>query len=51
MENMPAGSLNANANFEMELAYNSLEDSIQHCRGILGPSEFNTNRRRRDIES
>ena len=51
MENMPAGFLNANANYEMELAYDALEDSVKHCQGIFGPSEFNTNRRRHDIES
>lgn len=50
MENMPPGSLDAGANYEMELAYDVLEDSIKHCRGIFGPSEFNTNRRRRDME-
>ncbi len=51
MEEMPSGSLNVTANYEMELAYDALEDSVKHCQGIFGPSEFNTNRRRRDIES
>lgn len=50
IENMPPGRLEAGANYEMELAYDALEDSIKHCRGIFGPSEFNTNRRRRDLE-
>lgn len=51
MEELPAGSANANVIFEMELAYDALEDSIKHCGGIFGPSEFNINRRRRNIES
>ncbi len=50
MENMPPGSLDAGANYEIELAYDALEDSIKHCHGIFGPSEFNTNRRRQDLE-
>jgi len=51
IENLPPGSLAGSANLEMELAYNALEDSIQHCQGIFGPSELNTNPRRRDLKS
>lgn len=38
IENFPKSGLNKKSVAELDLAYNTLEESISHCLAIFGPS-------------
>jgi len=44
IENFAKSSLNQTCQAEMDLAYQSLNDSITHCLGIFGPASIKPNR-------
>jgi len=38
IESFPRSGLNSKALAELDLAYNSLNESISHCKAIFGPT-------------
>jgi hypothetical protein len=44
IENLPKNNLSQSCQTELDLAYQSLNESITHCLGVFGPASIKPNR-------